>query len=94
MTHEEFEKIWKASSLPLNLCKRIVGEIDMLMYDDDPDELCKNAAETRKLLWDLRYLSFISFRETEDLINYLEDTVEIRAHQLQGVKEMINNETL
>lgn len=86
MSDEQFAKIWRSSNLPFEFCKRIVGEIDMLMYDDDPVDLTDNAAYTRRLLADLRYLSAICFREYDDLIAYLEDTVAIRLHQLKGTR--------
>ena len=85
MSDELFFKIWRSSNLPRDFQKRIVGEIDMLMYDDDPVDLKDNAQYTRRLLGELRYLSAISFREYDDLISYLEDTVGIRLHQLKGV---------
>ena len=55
MSSEQFNKIWRSSDLPLAFRERIVGEIDMLMYDDDPIDLTDNAANTRRLLADLRY---------------------------------------
>lgn len=84
MSSEQFNKIWRSSNLPIEFRERIVGEIDMLMYDDDPIDLTDNAANTRRLLADLRYLSAICFREYDDLIAYLEDTVATRLHQLKG----------
>lgn len=92
MSDEQFWKIWFASNLPREFQKRIVGEIDMLTYDDDPIDLTDNAANTRRLLADLRYLSAISFREYEDLIAYLEDTVATRLHQLKGTQLEIPDE--
>ena len=86
MSSEQFNKIWRSSDLPLAFRERIVGEIDMLMYDDDPIDLTDNAANTRRLLADLRYLSAICFREYDDLIAYLEDTVATRLHQLKGTR--------
>ena len=86
MSSEQFHKIWFASNLPFEFQERIVGEIDMLMYDDDPIDLTDNAANTRRLLADLRYLSAICFREYDDLIAYLEDTVATRLHQLKGTR--------
>ena len=85
MSPEQFHKIWFASNLPFELQERIVGEIDMLMYDDDPIDLTDNAANARRLLADLRYLSAISFREFDDLIAYLDETVSVRLNQLKGV---------
>lgn len=85
MSFEQFNKIWRSSNLPLEFRERIVGEIDMLMYDDDPIDVTDNAANTRRLLADLRYLSAICFREYDELIGYLEDTVAARLHQLKGV---------
>lgn len=85
MSSEQFNKIWRSSNLPLAFRERIVGEIDMLMYDDDPDDVTINAGYTRRILADLRYLSAICFREYDDLIAYLEDTVATRLHQLKGV---------
>ena len=91
MNFEQFHKIWFASNLPFEFQQRLVGEIEMLMYDDDPLDLMDNAANTRKLLGDLRYLSAISFREYDDLIEYLEDTVATRLHQLKGTRfEKVN----
>ena len=86
MSDEQFFKIWRDSKLPREVRERIVGEIDMLMYDDDPVDLTDNAAYTRRLLYDLRYLSAICFREYDDLIAYLEDTVATRLHQLKGTR--------
>ena len=86
MSSEQFAKIWRSSNLPVEFRERIVGEIDMLMYDDDPIYLTDNAANTRRLLADLRYLSAICFREYDDLITYLEDTVATRLHQLKGTR--------
>lgn len=86
MSDEQFRKIWYASDLPRDMRIRIVSEIDMLMYDDDPIDLTDNAANTRRILADLRYLSAISFREYDDLIAYLEDTVATRLHQLKGTR--------
>ena len=86
MSSEQFNKIWRSSNLPIEFRERIVGEIDMLMYDDDPIDLTDNAANTRRLLADLRYLSAICFREYDDLIAYLEDTVATRLHQLKGTR--------
>lgn len=85
MSSEQFNKIWRSSDLPLAFRERIVGEIDMLMYDDDPVDLMDSAQNTRRLLGDLLYLSAICFREYDDLIAYLEDTVATRLHQLKGV---------
>ena len=85
MSPEQFHKIWFASNLPFEFQERIVGEIDMLMYDDDPIDLTDNAANARRLLADLRYLSAISFREFDDLIAYLDETVSVRLNQLKGV---------
>ena len=85
MSSEQFNKIWRSSDLPLAFRERIVGEIDMLMYDDDPYDVQDNAGYTRRILADLRYLSAICFREYDDLIAYLEDTVATRLHQLKGV---------
>ena len=86
MSDEQFHKIWFASNLPWEFQKRIVGEIDMLMYDDDPIDLTDNAANTRRLLADLLYFSAICPRELDDLIAYLEDTVATRLHQLKGTR--------
>ena len=86
MSSEQFNKIWRYSNLPLAFRERIIGEIDMLMYDDDSIDLTDNAANTRRLLADLRYLSAICFREYDDLIAYLEDTVATRLHQLKGTR--------
>lgn len=85
MSSEQFNKIWRSSNLPVEFRERIVGEIDMLMYDDDPDDVEINAGYTRRILMDLRYLSAICFREYDDLIAYLEETVATRLHQLKGV---------
>lgn len=85
MSEEQFNKIWRSSDLPLAFRERIVGEIDMLMYDDDPIDVQINAGYTRRLLADLRYLSAICFREYDDLIAYLDDTVSVRLNQLKGV---------
>lgn len=92
MSDDQFRKIWFASNLPREFKKRIVGEIDMLMYDDDPIDLTDNAANTRRLLADLRYLSAICFREYDDLIAYLEETVATRLHQLKGTRLEIPDE--
>ena len=86
MSSEQFAKIWRSSDLPLTFRERIVGEIDMLMYDDDPIDVQDNAGYTRRLLADLRYLSAICFREYDNLIAYLEDTVATRLHQLKGTR--------
>ena len=86
MSDEQFFKIWRDSKLPREVRERIVGEIDMLMYDDDPIDVQDNAGYTRRLLADLRYLSAICFREYDDLIAYLEDTVATRLHQLKGTR--------
>lgn len=86
ISSEQFNKIWRSSNLPIEFRERIVGEIDQLMYDDDPIDLTDNAANTRRLLADLRYLSAICFREYDDLIAYLEDTVVTRLHQLKGTR--------
>lgn len=86
MSSEQFNKIWRSSNLPVEFRERIVGEIDMLMYDDDPIDVQDNAGNTRRLLADLRYLSAICFREYDDLIAYLEDTVATRLHQLKGTR--------
>lgn len=86
MSSEQFNEIWRSSNLPIEFRERIVGEIDMLMYDDDPIDLTDNAANTRRLLADLRYLSAIDFREYDELIAYLEDTVATRLHQLKGTR--------
>ena len=84
MSSEQFNKIWRSSNLPVEFRERLVGEIDMLMYDDDPDDVEINAGYTRRILMDLRYLSAICFREYDDLIAYLEETVATRLHQLKG----------
>ena len=84
MTKEEINNIWRSSDLPEMVQKRIIGEIDMLMYDDDPVDLMDNAANVRRLLYDLRYLSVLCQREVNDLIAYTEDTVATRLHQLKG----------
>lgn len=86
MSEEQFNKIWRSSNLPVEFRYRIIGEIDMLMYDDNLIDLTDNAANTRRLLADLRYLSAICFREYDDLIAYLEDTVATRLHQLKGTR--------
>lgn len=86
MSEEQFNKLWRGSPLPLGFRQRIVGEIDMLMYDDDPIDVQDNAGYTRRILADLRYLSAICFREYDDLIAYLEDTVATRLHQLKGTR--------
>ena len=86
MSSEQFAKIWRSSNLPVEFRERIVGEIDMLMYDDDPIDLTDSAANTRRLLGDLLYLSAICFREYDELIAYLEDTVATRLHQLKGTR--------
>ena len=86
MSDEQFNKIWRSSNLPVEFLERIVGEIDMLMFDDDPVDLTDNAANTRRLLYDLRYLSAICYHELDDLLAYLEDTVAIRLHQLKGTR--------
>lgn len=86
MSDEQFTKIWRSSDLPLAFRERIVGEIELLMYDDDPEFLWDDAADTRRILSNLRYLSAISFREYDDLIVYLEDTVAIRLQQLKGTR--------
>ena len=92
MSAEQFHKIWFASNLPFEFQQRIVREIDMLMYDDDPVDLTDNAANTRRLLYDLRYLSAICFREYDELIAYLGDTVATRLHQLKGTRLEIPDE--
>ena len=84
MSEEQFNKLWRSSDLPRDFRIRIVREIDMLMYDDDPIDLTDNAANTRRLLYDLRYLSAICYRELDELLAYLEDTVATRLHQLKG----------
>lgn len=86
MSDEQFFKIWRSSNLPVEFRERIVGEIDMLMFDDDPVDLTDNAANTRRLLYDLRYLSAICYHELDELLAYLEDTVAIRLHQLKGTR--------
>ena len=86
MSDEQFNKIWRSSNLPVEFRERIVGEIDMLMFDDDPVDLTDNAANTRRLLYDLRYLSAICYHELDDLLAHLEDTVAIRLHQLKGTR--------
>lgn len=86
MSDEQFNKIWRLSDQPIHVKTRIVGEIDMLMYDDDPIDLMDNAANTRRLLADLRYLSVIVFHEYDELIAYLEETVAARLHQLKGTQ--------
>lgn len=86
MSSEQFNKIWRSSNLPVEFRERIVGEIDMLMFDDDPVDLTDNAANTRRLLYDLRYLSAICYYELDELLAYLEDTVAIRLQQLKGTQ--------
>lgn len=86
MSDEQFAKIWRSSNLPVEFRERIVGEIDLLMFDDDPVDLTDNAANTRRLLYDLRYLSAICYHELDELLAYLEDTVAIRLHQLKGTR--------
>lgn len=86
MSSEQFNKIWRSSDLPLAFRERIVGEIELLMYDDDPEFLRDDAANTRRILSNLRYLSAICFREYDDLIVYLKDTVAIRLQQLKGTR--------
>ena len=86
MSKEQFNDLWRSSDLPLAFRKRIVGEIDMLMYDNDPLDLMDNAANTRRLLDDLLYFSAICPRELNGLIAYLEDTVATRLHQLKGTR--------
>ena len=92
MSNEQFFKIWRDTPLPLGFCQRIVGEIDALMYDDDPVDLTDSAQNVRRLLADLRYLSAICYREYDDLIEYLEDTVATRLHQLKGTRLEIPDE--
>lgn len=87
MSDAEFENLWKASDLPVRYQQRIVHEIDMLMYNGDVNELLDDATYARRTLIVLRGLSFISPRETDDLIRYIEDTVRIRLHQLKGVHD-------
>lgn len=86
MSDEQFAKIWRSSNLPVEFRERIVGEIDMLMFDYDPVDLTDNAANTRRLLYDLRYLSAICYHELDELLAYLEDTVAIRLQQLKGTR--------
>lgn len=86
MSDYRFREIWLKSRLPYEVRERIVGEIDLLMYDDDPIDLTDNAANTRRLLGDLRYLSIIDVVEYCKLIEYLEDTVATRLHQLKGTR--------
>lgn len=92
MSDDQFFKIWRSSNLPPEFRRRIVGEIDMLMYDDDPVDLTDSAQNTRRLLGDLLYLSAICYREYDDLIAYTEETVAIRLQQLKGTRLEIPTE--
>lgn len=84
MSDYQFRELWLKSPLPYNVRERIVGEIDLLMYDDDPIDLTDNAANTRRILEDLRHLSVIDVIEYSKLITYLEDTIATRLHQLKN----------
>lgn len=90
MSDYRFRELWLKSPLPYDVRERIVGEIDMLMYDDDPIDLTDNAANTRRILGDLRYLLVIDVIEYSKLITYLEDTVATRLHQLKNTGEVTN----
>lgn len=85
MTNEQFSALWRSSDLSEEHRRRIIAEIDMLMFDSRPEDVEWSATETRKILFELRYMAFISPREHNELIKYLEETVADRLHQLKGV---------
>lgn len=85
MTKEQFSNIWRFSDLSEDHRWRIVGEIEYIGSNNTVRDVEWDAKETRRILMDLRYMSFISPREHNELINYLEETVADRLHQLKGV---------
>ena len=86
MTKEEVNNIWRNSDLPDMIQKRIIGEIDYVMYNTTPKDVDWDATETRKILMTLRYLSIISPREHNELLKVLEENVAVRLHQLKDTE--------